>query len=58
MFYSISIYYKLIKLFNATPKDLAQSSLHRIFKKKQEILISYVHYILVTYLQCLTKYKL
>ena len=27
-------------------------------KKKQEILISYVHYILVTYLQCLTKYKL
>ena len=34
MFCNISIYYKLIKLFNATPKDLAQSSLHRIFKKK------------------------
>ena len=33
MFCNISISYKLIKLFYATPKYLAQSSLHRMFKK-------------------------
>ena len=33
IFCNISIYCKLIKLFYSTPKDLAQSSLHGMFKK-------------------------
>ena len=36
MFCDISIYYKLIKLVYVTPKDLAQSSLHRMFKKPEK----------------------
>ena len=37
MFCNISIYYKFIKLFYVTPKDLlAQYSLHRMFKKLPE----------------------
>ena len=35
MFCNISIHYKLIKLFYATPKDLAQSNLHGMFKKPE-----------------------
>ena len=35
MFCNISIYYKLIKLFYVTPKDLAQCSIHRMFKNQR-----------------------
>ena len=33
IFCNITIYDKLIKHFYATPKDIAQSGLHRMFKK-------------------------